>query len=198
MGEYQEVDMEGNSPRDVEKTPEIVPGVSVADPTGSWSKEVALRVDKYILEQVEALEDKVASASMQGWKMPDRPLVDTLSFRPSCEEPLENDTRLDPVEVARQRLLELELAIERRYLKAPLGQSNHDVTLQTITDSKEKQAEKDESMETDENEDETENIEMDSVQECDKPETGAVVENGIDNHDDSNNQNEENKDDDKA
>lgn len=131
--------------------------------------------------------------------MPDRPLVDTLSFRPSCEEPLENDTRLDPVEVARQRLLELELAIERRYLKAPLGQSNHDVTLQTITDSKEKQAEKDESMETDENEDtnETENIEMDSVQECDKPETGAVVENGIDNHDDSNNQNEENKDDDK-
>eukprot|EP00091_Calanus_sinicus_P024486 TRINITY_DN8800_c0_g1_i1.p1 TRINITY_DN8800_c0_g1~~TRINITY_DN8800_c0_g1_i1.p1 ORF type:complete len:147 (-),score=23.73 TRINITY_DN8800_c0_g1_i1:31-471(-) len=138
--EYQEVEMEGISPKDVEKREEVVPGVSVADPPGSWSKEVALRVDKYILEQVEALEDKVASASMQvpGWKMPDRPLVDTLSFRPSCEEPLENDTRLDPVEVARQRLLELELAIERRYLKAPLGQSNHDVTLQTITDSKRK------------------------------------------------------------
>ena len=33
--------------------------------TGSWSKEVALRVDKYILEQVEALEDKVQAASMQ-------------------------------------------------------------------------------------------------------------------------------------
>ena len=27
--------------------------------------EVALRVDKYILEQVEALEDKVQAASMQ-------------------------------------------------------------------------------------------------------------------------------------
>ena len=63
--EYQEVDMEGNTPKDVEKAEEVVPGVSVADPPGSWSKEVALRVDKYILEQVEALEDKVASASMQ-------------------------------------------------------------------------------------------------------------------------------------
>ena len=33
--------------------------------SGSWSKEVALRIDKYILEQVEALEDKVQAASMQ-------------------------------------------------------------------------------------------------------------------------------------
>ena len=63
--EYQEVEMEGNNPKDIEKPEEVVPGVSVADKPGSWSKEVALRVDKYILEQVEALEDKVASASMQ-------------------------------------------------------------------------------------------------------------------------------------
>jgi hypothetical protein len=33
--------------------------------SGSWSKDVALRIDKYILEQVEALEDKVQAASMQ-------------------------------------------------------------------------------------------------------------------------------------
>ena len=35
------------------------------DTPGSWSHEVALRTDKYILEQIEALEDKVAAASMQ-------------------------------------------------------------------------------------------------------------------------------------
>ena len=63
--EYQEIDMDGNSHKDTEKPEEIVPGAAIPDPTGSWSKEVALRVDKYILEQVEALEDKVASASMQ-------------------------------------------------------------------------------------------------------------------------------------
>ena len=32
---------------------------------GSWSHDVALRTDKYVLEQLEALEDKVAAASMQ-------------------------------------------------------------------------------------------------------------------------------------
>ena len=35
------------------------------DKIGSWSHEVALRTDKYVLEQLEALEDKVAAASMQ-------------------------------------------------------------------------------------------------------------------------------------
>jgi len=39
----------------------------------------------------------------------------------------------NPIEEARQRLLELEMAIERRYLKAPLGKSNAEVNLQTIT-----------------------------------------------------------------
>jgi len=193
--EYQEIDMDGNSHKDTEKPEEIVPGAAIPDPTGSWSKEVALRVDKYILEQVEALEDKVASASMQvpGWRMPDRPLVDTLSFRPSCEEPLENDTRLDPVEVARQRLLELELAIERRYLKAPLGQSNHDVTLQTITDSKEKQNDADESMDMDEGEESnaSELTETDSAQESQLHSNNEIVENGMDNHEENTGQSDE-------
>ena len=35
------------------------------DVLGSWSHDVALRTDKYVLEQLEALEDKVAAASMQ-------------------------------------------------------------------------------------------------------------------------------------
>ncbi len=40
-------------------------GAPAPDVPGNWSWEVALRCDKYILEQVEALEDKVAAASMQ-------------------------------------------------------------------------------------------------------------------------------------
>ena len=45
---------------------EMLPGnATPKDIPGDWSYEVALRVDKYILEQVEALEDKVAAASMQ-------------------------------------------------------------------------------------------------------------------------------------
>ena len=48
-----------------DKVEEVVAGAPRPDPRGSWSREVALRVDKYILDQVEALEDKVAAASMQ-------------------------------------------------------------------------------------------------------------------------------------
>ena len=116
---------------------EIVPGAPQPDDPQYYSRQVALRCEKYILEQVEALEDKVATASMQvpGWVMPDRPLVDTLVFRASCEEELENDERLDAVEVVRERLTELEAAIERRYLKAPLGFSQ-EVTLKKITEKK--------------------------------------------------------------
>jgi hypothetical protein len=52
--------------------------------------------------------------------VPDRALVDTLRFRPSCleageEEAEEEDPAiLNTLEVARTRLLELEAAIERR------------------------------------------------------------------------------------
>lgn len=44
---------------------EVVPGAPRADIKGTWSRETALRVEKFILEQIESLEDKVASASMQ-------------------------------------------------------------------------------------------------------------------------------------
>jgi len=49
--------------------------------------------------------------------VPDRALVDTLRFRPSCleeEEAEEDPAILNTLEVARTRLLELEAAIERR------------------------------------------------------------------------------------
>jgi hypothetical protein len=130
---------------DVEDLVILPCGVPAPDKPGKWSKEVALRVDKYILEQVEALEDKVASASMQvpGWKLPNRPDIETRKFQPSCDflaaeekgEKLDTKAGDDPVAEARERLLELEGAIERRYLKAPLGHSNAEVSLQTITSS---------------------------------------------------------------
>ena len=134
---------------------EIVPGAPRPDDPEFYSRDVSLRCEKYILEQVEALEDKVATASMQvpGWVMPDRPLVDTLVFRSSCEEKLDNDDRLDAVEVVRQRLTELEAAIERRYLKAPLGFSQ-EVTLKKITEKKD---DDEEEMEVDEEEPEEAN-----------------------------------------
>ena len=44
---------------------ELEGGAPKPDTPGDWSDEVALRIDKFILEQVEALEDKVAAASMQ-------------------------------------------------------------------------------------------------------------------------------------
>ena len=66
--------------------------------------------------------------------------IDSRSFRPAC---LYNTNSVDlkdeygpeatnPVEEARERLIDLELNIERRYLKAPLG-SNANINLQTIT-----------------------------------------------------------------
>ena len=95
-----------------------------------------------ITEQVEALEDKVAAASMQvpGWKVPNKDDIDDRKFRPAC---LYNLGQVDlndeygpeatnPVEEARERLLDLEMNIERRYLKAPLGTTPH-LNMQNIS-----------------------------------------------------------------
>ncbi len=65
--------------------------------------------------------------------MPDRPDIEKRDFRPSCCPPDKGDDRPDPISEARERLLDLEAAIERRYLKAPLGHSNAEINLQTIT-----------------------------------------------------------------
>lgn len=84
-----------------------------------WSELVAARVDAQLLEQVEALEDKVANASMQvkGWKLPPRAGTEEAEEL----EKLHEMEQVSAVEQARQRLLSLEAAIERRYLKPPLG-----------------------------------------------------------------------------
>ena len=141
------------------------------DEKSSWSKETAIRVDKYILEQLEALEDKVVAASMQvpGWRVPNKGDIEKRKFRPAC---LYNMGKVDlndefgpeavnAVEEARDRLIDLELNIERRYLKAPLGTTAH-VNMQTIAtkitskndlDQSNDQFGKDEDMEEEEPED---------------------------------------------
>ncbi|XP_071440826.1 bromodomain adjacent to zinc finger domain protein 2A-like isoform X2 [Hetaerina americana] len=107
------------------------------DADDEWRPHVALRVDMLMLEQVEALEDKVANASMQvkGWKVPNRATSEEgPGFRPACVPPDgENDVRLNPLAIARDHLLSLEAAIERRYLKAPLGTSNSDLNLSGLS-----------------------------------------------------------------
>lgn len=106
-----------------------------------WNKDVALRLDIKVLEQIEALEEKIASSSMQirGW----RPLAKYTSdssikfeLSPSYLSKSENPPSekssgknksevnkkiVDPLKVGRERILTAEAMIERRYLKPPLG-----------------------------------------------------------------------------
>ncbi|XP_072752490.1 bromodomain adjacent to zinc finger domain protein 2B isoform X13 [Anoplolepis gracilipes] len=100
------------------------------DNPSDWSEQVALRVDAQLLEQVEALEDKVANASMQvkGWKLPPRAGTEEAEEI----EKLNEMEKISAVEQARQRLLSLEAAIERRYLKPPLGVCTGDPNLAAL------------------------------------------------------------------
>ncbi|RWS29696.1 bromodomain adjacent to zinc finger domain protein 2B-like isoform X6 [Leptotrombidium deliense] len=106
-----------------------------------WNREVAVRLDVAVLEQIEALEEKVASSSMQirGWRPPPRKSSDhSFPFEVSasyetgaCPDEDKEDKESDcdesdsettnPVMIARERLLAAEAVIERRYLKPPLG-----------------------------------------------------------------------------
>nr|XP_023030372.1 bromodomain adjacent to zinc finger domain protein 2B-like isoform X3 [Leptinotarsa decemlineata] len=91
------------------------------DEPGAWSVTLARKVDMFLLEQVEALEDKVASASMQvkGWKIPGRDLGE-IPYR-------------QIVHIVKNRLASLELNIERRYLKPPLGVNTGDPNLAAMS-----------------------------------------------------------------
>ena len=79
---------------------------------------------------------------LQGWKPTISADVEGRKFRPACLPPPANGSKdefgkdaTNAVQEAKDRLLELEANIERRYLKAPLGVSNSDISLQTITSS---------------------------------------------------------------
>jgi hypothetical protein len=79
-----------------------------------WNPKIVKRVEQQLLDNIEALEDKVANASMQikGWAVPQRETEHS-----EGDEPSDNFD----VEEIRSRILNLESAIERRYLKPPLG-----------------------------------------------------------------------------
>lgn len=82
------------------------------EPMHGWSPEIARRVELTLLDQLETLEDKIASASMQikGWVVP------------SKDDNGDNAMDVvDNISMTRDRILGLEAAIERRYLKPPLG-----------------------------------------------------------------------------
>ncbi|XP_044744368.1 bromodomain adjacent to zinc finger domain protein 2B isoform X1 [Coccinella septempunctata] len=95
-------------------------GAPYPDQKDAWNKAIAERVDASLLEQVEALEEKVANASMQvkGWKPPGR------DGPPVPPEYM--------IYTIRERLASLELNIERRYLKPPLGVNTGDPNLAAI------------------------------------------------------------------
>lgn len=79
----------------------------------AWNPRVARRVEQQLLDQVESLEDKIANASMQikGWIVPQR------------DNDSESDDALESIDLTliKDRITNLEAAIERRYLKPPLG-----------------------------------------------------------------------------
>ncbi|XP_046439132.1 bromodomain adjacent to zinc finger domain protein 2B-like isoform X2 [Daphnia pulex] len=122
----------------------LVGGAALPDAEGSWSRETSLRGDILLLEQIEALEDRVASASMQvkgkRWKLPARATSEmNLKIRTpgdtSSDDDDDEDERVNPIQLAKERLLSVELAIERRYLKAPLGQSKSDLVQSVLSGS---------------------------------------------------------------
>ncbi|XP_051867496.1 bromodomain adjacent to zinc finger domain protein 2B isoform X4 [Pristis pectinata] len=108
----------------------------------NWSiEDQAFEIDVAILQQVEELERKVASASLQikGWICPEpasdrddlvyyehKPFDTEQTGQHTGEEDEENGSSIErrdgnPLDIAVTRLADLEKNIERRYLKSPLS-----------------------------------------------------------------------------
>lgn len=106
------------------RSPPPAKGYIDPEPMNAWNPQVARRVELALLDQVESLEDKIAGASMQvkGWTAPTRD--------PESENELDLITGITMI---RDRILCLEAAIERRYLKPPLGTSTADANIAAIT-----------------------------------------------------------------
>ena len=69
---------------------------------------------------------------VKGWKLHPRATAEmNLVFRTTGDDSPEDD-RVDPIKMAKERLLSAELAIERRYLKAPLSQNNKEDLVQSV------------------------------------------------------------------
>lgn len=119
-----------------------------------FNPRIIVRVEMALLEQIESLEDKIASASMQnkGWAAPTRDSSEATTAAAAAlaaastaaavsagntENGEEVTGVIAPVAVTvdhsismmRERILDLEAAIERRYLKPPLGNNVGEVSL---------------------------------------------------------------------
>ncbi|CAH0716943.1 unnamed protein product, partial [Brenthis ino] len=97
------------------------PGYLPPDEPNTFCAVTARRVDMQLLSMVEALEERVAAASMQvkGWRAARLAL-------PAAA------TGAEIVARARHKLASLEAHIERRYLKPPLVQSTTEATLGAV------------------------------------------------------------------
>lgn len=102
------------------------------DQKGDWNPKVAKRVELALLEQLESLEDKVASASMQlkNWQLPNR--VESELTLDSSQEDVSEEDFVSIIPMIRERIIDLEANIERRYLKPPLGSQTGDAHLAVI------------------------------------------------------------------
>lgn len=106
------------------RSPPPAKGYIDPEPMNAWNPAIARRVELSLLDQVESLEDKIAGASMQikGWTAPSR------------DADAENELDLvTGITMIRDRILGLEAAIERRYLKPPLGTSTAESNIAAIT-----------------------------------------------------------------
>jgi hypothetical protein len=108
----ESIDLTVQCPVSNARAPPPPNGYNEPEAFNAWNPRIAKRVEQQLLDQVEGLEDKIANASMQvkGWNAPQR----------------DNDSESDILEsidivLIRERILGLEGAIERRYLKPPLG-----------------------------------------------------------------------------
>lgn len=115
MGEARETDQ-----------PYVLP-----DKPHEWTPKIAKRVEMALLEQLEALEDKIASASMQlkNWQLPPR-IESELNLESDADISEEDFVSIIPM--IRERIIDLEANIERRYLKPPLGAQTGDAHLAAI------------------------------------------------------------------
>jgi len=86
-----------------------------------WYPQLAYASDKAILIEVEELEEKVFSASLQvkGWRLSQK--ISPALLLSTSNDQAEYDPPEDkhPISIAASRLLALELGIERRYMKPP-------------------------------------------------------------------------------
>ncbi|XP_061392487.1 uncharacterized protein LOC133327957 [Musca vetustissima] len=107
------------------------PPFVLPDKPNDWTPKIAKRVEMALLEQLEALEDKIASASMQlkNWVLPPR-IESELNLESDADITEEDFISIIPM--IRERIIDLEANIERRYLKPPLGAHTGDAHLAAI------------------------------------------------------------------